>query len=80
MQVVEHVFPQSDAVSAEDQRAISYLSFPDGNSQCMGDSVYTVRVPPTAARPHPLYAFVCFRQRPDAAERRGFFQKVFKCC
>ena len=82
-QTVEHVYPAPDAVAKADLHALSFLAFPDGNAACMGDSMYAIRLPPLPAgmyagkpRAAPIYGFVCFRQRPDPSERRGFYQKA----
>jgi hypothetical protein len=73
--VVESVFPDPQALSAADRKAISYLSFPDCNSSFVGDTLFCFRFESTDCPPF-LYGFVCFRQQPDPSAPRGFFQKA----
>lgn len=73
-QVVEQVFPYEDALSVEDQKAISYLAFPDHNAGCKGDTTFSFRYRSLPSRRF-MHGFVCFRQVEDASSRRGYFQK-----
>lgn len=74
-QTIELIFPESSALDVAEQKAVSYLAFPDCNSGLAGDTVYSFRFKSTT-RANFLYGYVCFRQRSDPVSARGYFQKV----
>lgn len=82
------IFPPLN-LTQQEKANICYLSFPDSNSACFGDTKYFFRIRRTSDtsdvenadkededRGH-FWGFVHFRQRKDDLSPRGYFQKSF---
>ena len=88
-QVIEKVFPEHYYLSDVERSNICYLSFPDSNSGCMGDTQFHFRIR-SAFRAKQTsrsldralqkdmdhyFGHVSFRQVKDSSIKRGYFQK-----
>ena len=85
---VEKIVPSHATLLPEDAKNISFLSFPDSNTGCTGDSKFSFRIrasngilqrytttPSDHVDKRYFYGSVYFRQTPDASIRRGYYQK-----
>jgi len=74
-QVIEHIVPQK-ALSRGEQKLLSLLSFPDSNSfNAEGSMKYIFRLKRDSQDREYDYGFTYFKQRKDANNMRGYFQK-----
>ena len=88
-QVIEKVYPEHVSLTETEKANICYLSFPDSNTGCMGDTQFHFRIRSEtqtrsvsrhldAALKKDLqhyYGCVSFRQVKDSSIKRGYFQK-----
>eukprot|EP00039_Didymoeca_costata_P006971 m.95051 g.95051 ORF g.95051 m.95051 type:complete len:649 (+) comp13474_c0_seq1:417-2363(+) len=84
-QRIEKIFPEHARLNAEDAKNISFLSLPDSNTGCTGDSQFNFRIRASdgilprfttnVKTKKYLFGSVYFRQVPDAQIRRGYYQK-----
>ena len=72
-QVIEKVVPEG-AVTAEQQREICQMSFPDSNSHLTFDTCYVVK-PKRRDGKRFNYGYVYFRQKRDPSLPRGYIQQ-----
>lgn len=88
-QVIEKVFPEHHTLTDKEKLNICYLSFPDSNTGCMGDTQFHFRIRCDSKQKSSskqldaalkkdmqhYYGCVSFRQVKDASIKRGYFQK-----
>lgn len=84
-QNLEKLYPLGISLEQEDVKHISFLSFPDSNTGCTGDSTFSFRIRSSTGslprfstvnrKKRYLFGSVYFRQVPDPTSRRGYYQK-----
>eukprot|EP00037_Helgoeca_nana_P011916 m.107295 g.107295 ORF g.107295 m.107295 type:complete len:675 (+) comp21139_c2_seq6:63-2087(+) len=83
-QSLEKLYPSGIVLNRDDIKNICFMSFPDSNTGCIGDTAFHFRVRASTAhlprytsthKKRYLCGSVYFRQVPDASLRRGFYQK-----
>ncbi len=55
-QALEFVYPNHVKLSEKEKMNVCYLSFPDSNSGCMGDTQFNFRIRQCHSRPHPYHS------------------------